>query len=365
MFDMTGSVFVRNHFRNGVKVARGLVWWIQYSINGHKIRESSGSEKREDAVKLLHKRLGQLAQGLPVSQRTATIRMNEPLQDLIIDWRVNDRSSVKDLQRRIDYYLLPFFGGVKAERITTADIRKFILLRQEEGASNAEINRELAALRRAFTLAMDNCKLFARPRVPMLREDNVRQGFFEWEQFISVRKHLPTDLQPVIEFAYITGWRIRSEVLPIKWPQIDFQAGRIMLYAGTTKNREARSFPFTSELRELLLAQKIKADALKQKGIICPYVFNRDGIRIKTFRRSWLTACRKAGVPGRIPHDFRRTAVRNLVRAGIPERVAMTMTGHKTRAVFERYNIVSEGDLTEAARKLDVIAGKRPAAEVI
>jgi integrase len=186
-----------------------------------------------------------------------------------------------------------------------------------------------------------------------------RTGFFEREQFESVRRNLPEALQPVISFAYITGWRIRSEILPLQWRQVDFKAGRVTLDAGTTKNQEARTFPLTSELHALLQEQKGKADALRRDlGIICAFVFHGNGVRIKVFRKAWLTACKKAGVPGRIPHDFRRTAVRNLVRAGIPERVAMTMTGHKTRAVFERYNIVSEGDLNAAGMKLDEASRK-------
>ncbi len=97
----------------------------------------------------------------------------------------------------------------------------------------------------------------------------------------------------------------------------------------------------------------------RERGIVCPWVFHRDGKRIKNFYAAWRTVCKKAGVPGRIPHDFRRTAVRNLVRAGVPERVAMQMTGHKTRSVFERYNIVSEGDLEAAAKRLDEFAVNR------
>ena len=123
--------------------------------------------------------------------------------------------------------------------------------------------------------------------------------------------------------------------------------------AGTTKNEAARTFPFTGELREALETQKAKTDALKDEGTICPWVFHRNRNRIKEFRQAWVNACKRAGIPGRIPHDFRRTAVRNLVRAGVPERVAMQLTGHKTRSVFERYNIVSEGDLTMAAEKID------------
>jgi integrase len=136
---------------------------------------------------------------------------------------------------------------------------------------------------------------------------------------------------------------------------LDFQNG---LRYGCFQRRilflqAADQFLFTAEIRELLESQKAKTDALRKKGTICPWVFHRHGIPIKAFRRSWKRACIAAGVPGRMFHDFRRTAVGNLVRAGIPERVAMQMTGHKTRSVFERYNIVSEGDLDMAARRLD------------
>ncbi|RPI00506.1 MAG: site-specific integrase, partial [Zetaproteobacteria bacterium] len=201
-------------------------------------------------------------------------------------------------------------------------------------------------------------KILHKPHIPMLREQNVRTGFFEPAQYDAVARQLPEAVRPILAFAYITGWRVNSEVLGLEWRQVDFDAGTVRLDPGTTKNGEGRVFPMTAGLRELLHSQKDEADRLKRAGKIVPHVFHRDGERVRSFRRVWLSACKGAGCPGRIPHDLRRTAVRNLVRAGIPERVAMTMTGHKTRSVFERYNIVSDGDLLEAARKLDVADGR-------
>jgi integrase len=162
----------------------------------------------------------------------------------------------------------------------------------------------------------------------------------------------------------VTGWRTPSEILPLEWRQVDMKAGEMRLDPGTTKNDDGRVFPFTRELRRVLDDQHAVAERLKREhGTIARYVFchthgKKAGQRITEggFNKAWRKTRIAAGCPGRIPHDFRRTAVRNLVRAGVPERVAMQLTGHKTRAVFERYNIVSNGDLRDAARRLDTYA---------
>ena len=272
----------------------------------------------------------------------------------LLEQAENRRKSIKDLERRFDKYLLPLFGTRLASSIATTHVRKFTRQRQEAGATNAEINRELAALKRAFSLGMKDGKLMSQPYIPMLKENNVRKGFFEREQFERVQKHLPQYLRPIVLFAFITGWRIQSEILALQWRQVDFETGRMMLEPGTTKNDEGRVFPFTDELRQLLQDQlKVTRTLQREEGIVIPWVFHRKGGQVKSFYKAWHTACHKAGLPGKIPHDFRRTGVRNLVRAGVPERVAMQMTGHKTRSIFERYNIVSESDLENAAKLLN------------
>jgi integrase len=339
---------------------RGRKLWIQYRQHGRLIRESTGSDKERVAQRMLKAREGDVAKGVLVVPTRDRITFAEGAQDLTNDYTSNDRKSLAGLKRRVKKHLLPYFGGRRLVQITTADIRAFTAQRLEAKASNGEINRELAALKRIFRLAVQGDRLTRAPHVPMLTEHNVRTGFFEREQFEAVRDHLPEALRGVVGFAYITGWRVPSEVLKLEWRQVDFKAGTVSLDAGTTKNGEARVFPLTRELRALLEVQRDERDRLKQEGTICPYVFHwGDGRPIKCLYGSFRSACKAAGCPGRIPHDFRRTAVRNLVRSGVPERVAMQLTGHKTRSVFERYNIVSTGDLREAAAKLDAASVDR------
>ncbi|MCC6848268.1 MAG: tyrosine-type recombinase/integrase [Deltaproteobacteria bacterium] len=274
----------------------------------------------------------------------------ERLEKLLLDdYRVNDRSSLADAQRRIDKHLDPHFRGRRAQEITSADVQGYIAKRKSEGARNSTINRELAALRRMYNLAIRIGVLARAPHVPTLEENNVRTGFFERSQFESVLAKLPEWLRAPVTFAYHTGWRMRDEVLQLKWSNVDLDAGVVRLEPGTTKNKDGRVIFATDELAALLQGQLDIASRYPQ----CDLVFHRDGKVIKTFHGRFREACGDAGVPDRIPHDFRRTAVRNMIRAGIPERVAMQMSGHKTRSVFDRYHIVAEGDLREAAARLN------------
>jgi integrase len=160
----------------------------------------------------------------------------------------------------------------------------------------------------------------------------------------------------VVRFGFLTGWR-RTEILELRWAQVDWSGGLVRLEPGTTKNREGRSFPITPAVRSLLERRPdLTRQCERAQTRIIPFVFHRSGDPIHSFRRSWADACDKAGVPGLLFHDLRRSAVRNLERAGIPRSVAMKLTGHKTESVYRRYAIVAEADLREAGIKLAALA---------
>jgi integrase len=218
-----------------------------------------------------------------------------------------------------------------------------------------------------FNLALQAGKLFHKPYIPMLREDNVRTGFLGEIEYLALREKLPDPINDMLAFAYKYGWR-RSEVLGLRWAQVDFGAGTVRLDPGTTKNREGRTVVLTDDLRAMLQRRWQVTRALgEQRGEPIPWVFHRSGEPVRDFRGAWREACKQVGIAGRVFHDLRRSAVRNMIRASIPKRVAMTISGHKTRSVFDRYNIVSEGDLREAAKKLggDSVSGLKGVTESV
>ena len=201
-----------------------------------------------------------------------------------------------------------------------------------------------------FTLASQAGRVRTGPFISKLKENNVRTGFFSHYEYLKLRDVLPNYLRPVVAFAYYTGMR-KSEILKLVWSQVDLHEGTVRLEAGTTKNDDARTVALPSDLWEELKDQR----AIRDKNILgCKFVFfnHKTGKPIKDFRGAWETATCKVGLEGRLYHDFRRTGVRNLIRAGVPERVAMAISGHKTRTVFDRYNIVDERDIREASEKV-------------
>jgi integrase len=260
---------------------------------------------------------------------------------------------VAHVERRISKHLEPYFGGRRLANITTDDVAAYVEHRQGRGAANATINREVSIVKRAFRLAQHAGKVFHAPAIAMLDEDNARAGFFDDAEFTSVRNALPDYLKGVATLGYLTGWR-KGEILGLTWASVDRRAKVIRLEPGTTKNKKARTLPYDAlpELAEVIAAQWQEHRRLATEGTLSPWVFSRSGERIGSFVKAWKAACKAAGCPGKLFHDFRRSAVRNLVRAGVSEHTAMAITGHKTRSVFDRYDIVNEADLRAGLGKL-------------
>ena len=355
----------------GSTYKRGDIFWIKYYRHGKPYRESSKSDKITKAQKLLKKREGEIAEGKLPGIYFDKVTFNQLAEDFLTDYRINGKDTLSKAERSVKY-LKEFFGGMKATEITTDKVKTYIEKRMEDEMSNASINRELAALKRMFHLGAQCTppKVNLIPYIPMLKESNVRKGFFEYGEFLALRDALPEDLKPIIIFAYHSGWR-KAEILGLTWDKVDLKEGTVRLDPGETKNEEGRTLYMNDELLEEM--HKLQA----KRSLGCPYVFHRDGKPIAGFRKAWASACIKIGlcevfrddegmpvvvkdkkgnekvmkVPTKIFHDFRRTAIRDMVRSGVSERVAMSISGHKTRNVFDRYNIVSDQDLKEAAKK--------------
>jgi len=334
---------------------RGSRWWIKYFRDGKPFWESSGSSKQTDAQRLLDQRRAEIYSGTHIEGHARRVLVTELLDGLVRDYKINGKAE-DWCESVVRVHLTPYFGEMRAAKVRPDDAEKFIEFRQSDGASNSTINKEIALLRRAFNLAKRAGKLSVVPLFPAkLAERNVRKGFFERDEFVRHREALPQHLKPVTTFAYWTGCR-KGEILGLKWVQVDLQQRVVRLDPGDTKNDESRIIPLAGELLEMLRMQK---DIRDEKWANCQWVFFRSGKRIVDFRCAWEKACGVAdlidgeGKPSKLFHDLRRTGVRNLVRAGVPERVAMAISGHKTRSIFDRYNIVSERDLHDAARKLN------------
>lgn len=338
--------------------------WCAYYLRGKEYRESTGETEPSQAEKYLKHRLKEVGADqlgikkfvAPAQQR---ITVNQLLDALKVRFTVSGKSNTRFLSNLRP--IAEWFGDFRATELTSTEIDKFIAHAQQHGrrknptkpvgrhagrpastkpAKPASINRSLQLLGQAYKLAIENCLLNTAPRIQKLSEiGNARQGFFGAMEFRSVLSNLPEHLADFCLFAYLTGWRA-GEVRSLSWTDLD--GDTLKLRAENSKNRTARAVPLVGELAELIERRRL------QMSPKTSLIFHHDGQRIGDFRRAWGTACKLAGCPGRLVHDLRRTAVRDMVRAGTPQSVAMSISGHKTNAMFLRYNITSDTDQRQA-----------------
>jgi integrase len=334
-----------NSSGSGTIYLRGDIWWVKIRVDGKPVYESSKSTKKSDAIKLRDKMLGKRHRGEITGGAPDKVLIEELLDDVL-------KSDIEESTRYIwkavvEKNIRPFFGKVRAARLSTDLMDKYRVKRIGQGVTDATVNRELSIMRTAFHNARKRTppKVNAVPYFPMVKETTVRKGFLTDEQYSSLRDELLPELKPLFVSGYVTGIR-KGELTDIQWPQLDFESDLIALDPDETKNREGRTVPILKgDMRDLLFAAKQERD---EKWPDSPWVYNREGRKIVDFRGSWEKACIAAGIPDLKFHDLRRTAVRNMRRAGVPQVIRMKISGHKTDSMERRYNIVDTDDLSIA-----------------
>jgi integrase len=369
---------------------RGAVVWIEYWHRGKQHRESTGQKGHAGeraAERLLKKRWQEIGRGRFIGPSEERVLLTDLLDTVVTDYKVNGRRSGWTLSYRLTP-LRAAFAGERAIDVNEDRIAKYTEARLGEGYAPASVNRELAALRRAFRLAVRQKRLATAPTITLLAENNARQGFVDPAAFAQIVKHLSAPLADVAAFAYRSGWR-KSEVLTLAWSDVDRSHGLINLRRENSKNAEPRILPLTPALTEIIERRWQSRTITRPNGdtVLADLVFHRAGQPISSFRKAWARACITAGLSrpktdkqGRpvltrsgqpvveaalLFHDLRRSAVRNMERAGVSQAVAMKITGHKTASVYRRYRIVDERDLRDALAKTEAAAAADHAVTVV
>jgi len=353
------------------------IWYIAFYVDGKKFRESTGSTKppketftNEDGrlvevppvevKKMLRDRMNALDDGT-WKHPSKVLKFDDLLQLVRDDWRTRGRKSSLTAKGGKEQAgvkrLREAFGRGEARSITASRLAAYANDRIDAGAAISTVRNDLNILKHGMTLAVKDDLLPKRPRFPTLVPKNIRRGFFKRGDFEVLRAALPEYLRGATTLMFWSGWRSKSEVFTRQWHHVDEARGVIALEKFETKNGEGREFPYGQipELVDAIAWQRRYTDEVQRRlGEIVPFVFHREG---KPFNRhtyrAWKKACKAVGLEGRRFHDFRRTAIRNLVQAAnVPEKIAMEISGHLTRSVLDRYNITDAEGRTAAVAKL-------------
>ena len=317
---------------------RGKTYWIRYSWHGKEFRESAKTGDEKKAAKFLQGRLKTVGTPKHVELKDQRYTLDDMLDRIRLRYQKKGQRSFINVQ-----YCWPNIeAGFPFHRVV--DIDKDAIegyqTKRLEAAAPATINRETAYLKLGFKLLG-----LPVPAVEDLAEDNVRQGFIRVPEFNGLLAEIPSrDVRDMIEFLYNSGWR-SSEPKAMQWSWLDLDSWTVRLPGQYSKNKKPRTLPLLGALRDII-ERRIQA-----RDIMCPYVFHHKGKQLKSFRKAFKAAAKAAGLVGIVPHDMRRSAIRNFRKAGISENEGMKLSGHRTRSVYDRYDIGDDEDLREAMKK--------------
>ena len=353
-----GSIFKKKITRSNGETYISPYWSVLFYHNGKEYRKSSNETDDKKAIRYLKEEIKSLGRGV-VRATESKVKFEDLMAILEGDYATHKKVASKNLPS-YKKHLSEFFAGWKAMEIESDSIDKFIKKRRSEAATDSTINRELAALNRGFSLAVRAGKIHHKPHIPKLREDNTRKGFVEPADFNRLLAELPEHIRDLVEFLYLSCWR-REKAQTLTWSHV-FENEIRLDDTGTNKN-VARQLPLTGRLKGLIERRK------NARRLDCHYVFHHNGRPMGDFRKTWWSACVSAGLGrfeqigegknakkiyhGLIVHDLRRSGIRDLVRSDVREGVVMAISGHKTRSVFDRYNIVDDTDIKKAFNAVD------------
>ena len=323
--------------------------------------QCAGYKAARRFVKDRREKIGAHSQGLkkylPASQQKVTV--GELLDSLVTDFRVRERKSMAQILSHMKP-IRERFGLMRASDVTGRLVKAYIEEQLAAGTPNATINRRTQLLSQAYRLEMkqDQPRVTSMPTVQRRPENNRREGFFEPDEVKKVCAGLPEVLADFFGFEYLTAWR-PGDLKVLRWDMVDMKAGRIAL--PDSKNGQGKSLAIVGDLVSIMKRRE-QARLLETKDgnvRLAEHVFHRDGQPIVDYRDAWLKACNAARFtypytnprtgkvterPSKLMYDGKRSAIRNLVRRGVPERVALDVAGIKTRAILDRYNITSDQD---------------------
>jgi integrase len=319
---------------------RNSIWWWAYGLGGRKYRFSTklrggveGKPPRE--VELWRARkLAELGQTGAAGLRADVVTVGDILDMLWVRYEAEGRTqSLRTGKARVAA-VRSGLGTWKALELKADRILEWAVSRRKSGAAIATVNLELALLARAFRVAQDSGRIVTAPKVPRLPGANVRRSHVPDAILDKIREKLPKWAADAVWFLRLTGWRL-EEGLGLEWRRVDFAEQCVRLDTSKTGEPRVLSFRNYADLRGLL------EDLWSRRGL-GPYVFTgpRGGkASVSTLRPLWDAAAASAGLPGAILHDLRRSMVRAMDRAGVPRSVAMSITGHKSEAVYRQYGL--------------------------